>query len=228
MNPAKTTSASSPMRWTTCLMAGLFSAVTALQADAAIVTIDLTNAGTNNVNITGLNAGMTFGQTKLTLPGFVGGQQLEIVFDSDLIGFDPDGDMQIAVTGGDTTPVNFSSGASIDSNATYTGTDTRTMFYQDVYGGTPPASNASNFGAGSYLGFRFGTAGVFNYGYIEVLWTWTGNPATSSFQLLSAAYESTANTAIFAPGASAVPGGSGLMALMALGGGVFRRRGRAA
>jgi hypothetical protein len=71
------------------------------------------------------------------------------------------------------------------------------------------------------MGFKFGSGSTWNYGYIEVLWTWGGTKSTSAFQLLSAAYESTANTAILA-GAAPVPAPS-VLALMALGGGAFRR-----
>jgi hypothetical protein len=73
------------------------------------------------------------------------------------------------------------------------------------------------------MGFQFfGGAGNWYYGYLEVTW----NSSTNTFQILSGAYESTANAGILA-GATAVPGaGLSAMALMALGGGAFRRRSR--
>lgn len=58
-----------------------------------------------------------------------------------------------------------------------------------------------------------------------MLWNNTGTDETSTLQLLSAAHESTVNTGILAPAAT-IPGASGLMALMTLGGGAIRRRGR--
>ena len=86
-----------------------------------------------------------------------------------------------------------------------------------------PAVSA-DFGAGSFMGFRFGTSGNYNYGYLEVTW----DSSNTTFQILSGAYESTANTGILAGAtAAAVPGGGvSAMALMALGGGAFRRRSR--
>ena len=83
---------------------------------------------------------------------------------------------------------------------------------------------SADFGAGSFMGFRFGTSGNYNYGYFEVTW----DSSNTTFQILSGAYESTANTGILAGAtAAAVPGGGvSAMALMALGGGAFRRRSR--
>ena len=79
------------------------------------------------------------------------------------------------------------------------------------------------------MGFRFGdSTNGYRYGYIEVLWTWTGDPTTSTFQLLSAAYESDVNTAIIAGAGMgpAVPG-PGIVGLATIGlAGVGRRRRR--
>ncbi len=71
---------------------------------------------------------------------------------------------------------------------------------------------SADFGPGSFLGFKDGLG---RYGYIEVTWT----AATSTFQILSAAYESVAGVAIETPRAAAVPEPStlGLMALGAAG-----------
>ena len=224
--PATPTSCSSPIRWSACLIAGLVSAVIAVQADAAIVTIDLASAGSGSTNITGFDAGMKFNDPKISVSDFVTGGTLEIFRSQFGIGLEGDGDLMLAVTGGDSSPRNYASGATIDATATYSGNDAETLFYFDAMSTAGPSS-AANFGAGSFMGFRFGNSGNHYYGYIEVLWTWTGDPSTSSFQLLSAAYESTANTGILAGGAAPVPGAGGLLTLMALGGGgAFRRRGR--
>ncbi|MGA0287807.1 MAG: hypothetical protein ACO3QA_12350 [Phycisphaerales bacterium] len=90
------------------------------------------------------------------------------------------------------------------------------------YAAAPAVS--ADFGAGSFIAFRFGTSGNYNYGYLEVTW----DSSNTTFQILSGAYESTANTSILAGAtAAAVPGGGvSAMALMALGGGAFRRRSR--
>jgi MYXO-CTERM domain-containing protein len=70
------------------------------------------------------------------------------------------------------------------------------------------------------MGFRFGTSGSYNYGYLEVTW----DPTSQDFQILSAAYESTVNTAITTPGGASVPTPSpaSLVALV-VGGALLRR-----
>jgi len=138
---------------------------TAGQLQAAVITINLAAAGTNSVNITGLNAGKTFGSTRTDVPSFVGNDKLTIRGSSN------------------------------------------TLFYRDdtvIFPDTVP-SFSPDFGPNSFIGFRFASLGGFKYGYIEVLWNWTGTPSTSSFQLLSAAYEDQANTAIVTPAGSVVP-----------------------
>ena len=223
--PATAAFASKTTLRAACVTAGVVSTVIALRTDAAIVNINLASAGFPFKDITGLNAGMTFGQSKVSVSNFVTNGRLEIFYNgTNGIGLDGDFDLQFAITGGTSSPRNYASGATIDSTATYSGTDTETFFYD---GFSTPKTNVANFGAGSHVGFRFGSAGNFNYGYIEVRWTWTGTASTSTFELLSAAYESTANTAILA-GATPIPAPSAL-ALLALGGGAFRRaRARAA
>jgi len=66
-----------------------------------------------------------------------------------------------------------------------------------------PAVSA-DFGAGSFIAFRFGTSGNYNYGYLEVTW----DSSNTTFQILSGAYESDVNTAILAgaTGGAPVPG----------------------
>jgi len=222
--PAAKAFASKSILRAACVTAGVVMVI-ALRADAAIVNINLASAGSGSTNITGANAGMTFGQSKVTVSSFVTGGDLDIFYNSTTgIGLDGDGNLRFAITGGTSSPRNYASGATIDSTATYSGVDTQTFFYNGV--STP--SNAADFGANRFMGFRFGSGVNYNYGYIEVLWTWTGTPSTSTFQLLSAAYESTVNQSIVAGGATPIPGAGGLMVLLALGGGAFRRRGRSA
>ena len=199
--------------------------------DAAIVTIDLTNVGGNN--ITGTNGGVASG-TKLTIGDWLGAGtgNLEIYNNrggaTNYWGFDGDNGVSpsssyllFGIFGtANTSPKNFSAGSTIDSSTTFAGTASKTMFRK---AGTPDYVSA-DFGAGSFMGFRFGTSGNYNYGYLEVTW----DSSNTTFQILSGAYESTANTSILAGAtAAAVPGGGvSAMALMALGGGAFRRRSR--
>jgi hypothetical protein len=187
-------------------------------SDAAIVMIDLTSVGGNN--ITAPNGGVASG-TKLTITNWLGAGTgtLEIYNNSNgYWGLDGDGGLQFAVSGGGyASPRNFAANATIDGSASWTngGDDSVFRYFTDI---------SPNFGAGSFMGFRFGTSGNYNYGYLEVTW----NSSTNVFQLISGAYESTANTGILAGAtAAAVPGGGvSAMAMMALGGGAFRRRSR--
>ena len=175
---------------------------TAGQLQAAVININLAAAGTDSVNITGLNAGKTFGSARTEVPGFVGTDELRIRFDSSRIGLDPEDSMRIAIDGGATSPHSFGAGATIDGSfgGTWSGINVNTTFYSDDPTFYP--SFSPDFGPNSFIGFRFSSGGGFNYGYIEVLWNWTGTPSTSSFQLLSAAYEDQENTAIVTPGGS--------------------------
>jgi MYXO-CTERM domain-containing protein len=64
------------------------------------------------------------------------------------------------------------------------------------------------------MGFRFGDGTNWNYGWIEVTWTWGGSPQNSSFQILAAAYESNVGAAIVTPsGVVPLPGAAGLAAV---------------
>jgi len=226
------TRASNATRLAGYLAAGVGSTMLATShAEAAIQTIDLTNCGTNNQNITGVSAGISLGGAKKTVLGFVPGGNLDIYFSSGDMGLDADnatgaGNLFQFATGGlGTSPTNFATGSTIiaANAANWSNAAGETEFWLG-------ANQSPDFGAGSFMGFRFSTnSGTdWNYGYIEVLWTYTGTASTSTFQFLSAAYETTANTGILAGGTATVPAGGGLMALMALGGGAFRRRGRVA
>jgi hypothetical protein len=196
-------------------------------SDAAIIMIDLTNVQGND--ITGINGGVAAG-SKLTIDNWLGAGTGEFELynapsvDLGFVGLDGDSSggstLRFAVTGtGYCSPRNFASNATIDSSATWTSLVSRTTFEYTLQ----PAVSA-DFGAGSFMGFRFGTSGNYNYGYFEVTW----DSSNTTFQILSGAYESTANTGILAGAtAAAVPGGGvSAMALMALGGGAFRRRSR--
>lgn len=175
---------------------------TAGQLQAAVITINLAAAGIDSVNITGLNAGKTFGSARTEVLGFVGTNELRIRFDSARIGLDPEDNMSIAINGGITSAHRFGAGATIDGSfgGVWNSGNSNTAFYNG-----DSVSFSPDFGPNSFIGFRFASGGGFKYGYIEVLWNWTGTPSTSSFQLLSAAYEDQENTAIVTPGGSVVP-----------------------
>jgi hypothetical protein len=217
----KNLSKTSPSRLGTYLATAVGSCGLATSADGAIVNIDLTNVQGNN--ITGPNGGVTAG-SKLTIANWLGAGtgQIEIYNSSSgYTGLDgyPTGGISLlfAVTGsGYASPRNFAANATIDSSATWTGVASRIFFdYAGLY--------SANFGANSFMGFRFGSSS-WNYGWIEATW----NSSTTTFQLLSAAYESTPDTAILAGAAAPVPEPStGALAALVLGGtalGVARRR----
>lgn len=201
------------------------SALSSGDAEAAVVSIDV---GATGFNLLGTNAGVSslsirgVSNFPITGPAFViknyfGGT-------TGLYGVSSGANrLQFAQIGLPSLadPKNFSASASIDSSSSFAFSST----YFRIYNGGVQTS--ADFGAGSYMGFRFSTnSGTdWNYGYLEITWSST----TQNFQIFSAAYESTANTGILAGATpSAVPGAGGVLALMALGGGAFRRRGRAA
>jgi hypothetical protein len=208
-----------PSRIASYLSLGVTGALMATAtSEAAIVSIDLTNVSGNNIS--GVNGGVTSGSFttinnwlgagtgQVTLfNGFAGRRGLAA---SSGLSFSKD-------PGSYAVPRNWAYGATIGgSSGFFSNTETESVFKYGVH--TSP-----DFGAGSFMGFRFGSPGSFNYGYLEVTWS----SSTNTFQILSGAYESTVNTAILA-GATAPPSGvpvpaASLLALMALGGNSFRR-----
>jgi hypothetical protein len=218
--PRSTEQACDPARIASYLSLGVTGALMATATgDAAIVMIDLTNV--NGQNITGANAGLAAGNMH-SIDNWLGAGtgRLEIYNNSSSYwGLDGDGsgsvDLQFAFNGPNASPRNFGAGVTIDGSATWTGNATKTTF---KYG----SDTSPDFGDGSFMGFRFGVigSGNFTYGYLEVTW----NSSTNTFQILSGAYESTANQAILAGATAAVPvPAASLLALMALGGNSFRR-----
>jgi hypothetical protein len=131
-------------------------------------------------------------------------------------GLDGDSNLRFAILGGLASPRNFGSGATIDGSALFSASSNETCF---VYN-----SNVSaNFGSGSFMGFRTGSSGNYNYGWLEVTWDGT------NWEILSGAYESDLNTAILAGatgggGGVPLPGAAGLAACGLLG--LSRRRRR--
>jgi hypothetical protein len=109
------------------------------------------------------------------------------------------------------TPNMFAGGATIDGAFIFASPFSATVF-------SNPGRTAGNFGPNSFLGFKTASG---QYGYIEV--TWTGS--TNTFQLISAAYESTPGVAIQTPGGQApVPEpASAMIASLFLGGAALKR-----
>jgi hypothetical protein len=215
--PRSTEQGCDPVRLASYLSLGVTGALMATATgDAAIVMIDLTNV--NGQNITGANAGLSAGNYR-TISNWLGvGTGTLNVYSAALgpyWGLDGGYGLQFALsTPGFATPRNFAAGTTIDAAATFTYVASQSSFrWVTLY--TSP-----DFGANSFMGFRFGTAGNYYFGYLEVTW----NSSTNTFQILSGAYESTANTAIVVPSGGAVPvPAASLLALMALGGNSFRR-----
>jgi hypothetical protein len=196
-------------------------------AEAAVVAIDLTNV--NGQNITGLNAGLSSGG-RLSIPNWLGpgtGGSITlsnnaIVGDYRFWGLAGGSGLGFAIGTRFASPFNFGAGTTIGPSTPVSYSSAEPAFKYSNSGGP---YTSPNFGAGSYMGFRFASGLDFHYGYLEVTW----NASTATFQILSGAYESTVNMAI-AAGAppTPVPAPSAL-ALLALGGGAFRRaRARAA
>lgn len=178
-------------------------------AEAGIVQIDI---GPSGFNIGGINAGLNAG-TQIVKSDFplTGGGKLYIsngagqawgLFQGDNLAF--------AASSSTASPTKFTTGQPIGGSATFT-----TDLYHTIFRDTGTAS--PNFGAGSYMGFR--TAQNY-YGWLEVTWNNTSN----QFQILSGAYENTANTPITA---GAVPEPTTIamtgVAALALGAGAIRR-----
>jgi hypothetical protein len=108
----------------------------------------------------------------------------------------------------------------IDSSLSFASNGYKTLFSVVTFG--PVVNTSPDFGSGSYMGFVFGSGSNFNYGWIEV--TWSGS--TNTFEILAAAYESQANTAILAGDVGSVsapaPSPASLLALIA-GGAALRQ-----
>jgi hypothetical protein len=166
-----TESARNPVCLASYLSVGVTGAMMATaHTEAAVVNIDITNVLGSGADISGVNAGMTFGQADRDVNNWLGcaNAGIQIYFDSDYIGVLPSGWMMFA-SDGDARPRNFASGAMIDAAAPWSFSDDDASLYYGSDGEISP-----NFGAGSFMGFRFsGDFGTtWNYGYLEVLWTW--------------------------------------------------------
>ena len=225
------------------LAAGIGLAGIASTADAAIVNINITDTrgdgnATTDDDISGVNGGLNAGAQKNILNWLGAGVSTSSLslFNQHYSGRFSDYFYHGIAngTGGTTvmefalqqfstaSPRNFAAGATVDSPGIWSAARSRSVFEYDYasFGAISP-----NFTAGSYMGFRFGSGGNLNYGWLEVTWDSTG---TGQWQILSGAYESTINTAIVIPSANVpAPSPASLLALI-VGGAALRqwRRGR--
>jgi hypothetical protein len=195
-------------------------------SEAAIITIDVGPAG---FNIGGINGGVASGD-RLVVNYFpiYGAGAFEIWNAVNYFGaiytglatysFSP----YFAYTGGSASPQNFSGGQFIGPDSNFSSSKINTAF-RVLNPDFPQYSFVSdNFGAGSYMGFRFlaDESGAYNYGWLAVTWDNT----TDQFQILGGAYESDLDTPIQVPGSEPIPEpGTWAAAALLAGGAAFMR-----
>lgn len=126
------------------------------------------------------------------------------------------------------SPRNFPAGFPVGPDipfgpSRWTADDRQTLFRVRMYGSPPfygyGTYMSPDFGPGSYLAFRVESGGQFNYGYFEVTWS----QATSTFEILSGAYESEFNKAITAGGEAIPEPGTWAAAALLAGGAAYAR-----
>jgi hypothetical protein len=216
------------------LAAGLgATGLATVESEAAVVSLDITNLGSNAVNASGINAGIASGGSKTVNDFVVAGRSLTVGNNLPLLAgniytglWGNDNGVRIAATGGNyAEPTKFVFGNTVSSATSFQGARDSQVFYLK-YGSS--LYNSPNFTASpaNYIGFRvaangsapqFNDATQFNYGYFQVTW----DSSSDQFQILSGAYESTVNTPIAVPEPSTVAL-AGIGAL-ALGAGAIRR-----
>lgn len=207
----------------------------ASSAEASIVVLNLASVGSPSKNITGLNGGTAAGgKTDVDdFPSATGTPDMDVYnmfvdpYSSETYaGVDGDSGLAFAVTGSsNASPRAFSAGDTIDgvSGIQWATNSDQTVFYHKTSGGT--ASSSPDFGANKYLAFRADAgSGNYQYGWMKATW----NSTTKQYQLLSAAYETSFNTAI-AAGSTGGSGGtvpepsSGVAVAMLMGGTALRQ-----
>lgn len=183
-------------------------------AGAAVIPINLTGAGSNSIDITGLNAGLGTdfpGGTKTANNFFptVGSGDLGLTyqpFTENWSGFILSNGLKLAITGGDVSARSYSPNELINSTATWSDTVSETLlnYFPDF-----PEIKRGNIGDEEYLGFQSIVGPDTYYGWMQINWN---NSAGFGgvFEILSAAYESTPNTPIqagsFSSPSTPVPG----------------------
>ena len=178
-------------------------------AEAGVVQIDI---GPSGFNIGGINGGVTAG-TFATTSNFPLTGAGDLVLSNDgysLWGLGGGNNLAFAASASDASPARFTVGQTVSGSTAF-----QTPNYYTAF--RTASSVSPDFGAGSYMGFRTAQN---NYGWLEVTWV----AASDQFQILSGAYESTANTpipigAVPEPTTIALTG----VAALALGAGAIRR-----
>ncbi len=192
-------------------------ALATTESQAEVVIINLANVGTNNQDLTGTNAGIINGLKMVYDPCGSNSGMWGVYSNANYIGIFGNGSMNIATNGFQANPKNFTGGNLIDGSSSFTTSMQYTLFKFNT-------DKSVDFGANSYLGFRFSRDGInYNYGYIEATWSRSSN----QFQFLSGAYENQAGLAILAGSTISVPEPGtlalGSLALLAGGGAAVRR-----
>ena len=190
----------------------------ATETRAEIVMINV-GSGSGGFNINQVNGNVAVGsyQIKNNFP-LTGAGQLYLFNQSGLssiTGLTGKSGLALGVTAiANASIKKFSAGATINGTTSFNESQYFTAFKS---GG----ATAANFTTSDYVGFQFGTAGNYHYGWLQTTWDGT------NFQINSGAYESTANTAILAGATAPVPEPGtltfGSLALLAGGGAAVRR-----
>jgi len=207
----------------------------ASSAEASIVVLNLASVGSTSKDITGLNGGTAAGQITDVddFPSATAAPKMDVYnmtfFSSQQTvfhGVDGDSGLAFAVTAAFSraSPRAFSAGDTIDdvSGIQWADTSDQTVFY---FKDGVTVSSSPDFGANRYLAFRVDAGGGnYQYGWMKATW----NSTTKQYQLLSAAYETSFNTAI-AAGSRGDSGGtvpepsSGVAVAMLMGGTALRQ-----
>jgi hypothetical protein len=174
-------------------------------AGAAIVAFDLTSVGTPAVNITGANAGISFG-TKTVNNFFPSGGTGDLVlyripFSTNWAGFGPTGGLKMAVTGGNVSAKAYSLNELIGpTGVTWSDTLAETLLNYAPGGTEQKRGNFSD-----YIGFQSTVGADTYYAWMKVDWNNTAGLG-GVYEILSAAYETTPNLPIPAGSFTSVPG----------------------
>ena len=186
---------------------------------ADIVNINV-GSGTGGFNINGVNGGAVKDRLRRIndFPIFGSRNILYLANDfygtSGLSGWPTNFQLAVNSTSGAAQIKNFASPDLISSSSLFNSNYINTAFKSG-------SVTAANFTTSNYVGFRFGTTGSYNYGWLQTTWDGT------NFQINSGAYESSVNTAILAGAAAPVPEPGtlalGSLALLAGGGAAVRR-----
>jgi len=211
------------------LAAGLgATGLATLECEAAVVSVNITSIGSNNQNISGINAGIPGGSSKTVLDFPITGSRF-VLSNTSSDGYlnqgfaGPYGTIQFQAYSSYASPVRFSAAGSSSIGPTSGPANWISNSSYTVFSWGDPdlgSHKSSTWSSGSYIGFRArpSTGSTdYNYGYFEVTW----NNVSNQFQILSGAYEAQVNTAISVPEPSAIAM-TGIGAL-ALGAGAIRR-----